>query len=331
MPDASSEVSRDELIAYVEKHGLTVTADQLVRWHKKGLLPRPRRRHLGRGKGTESVYPSISAAQACAIVMLLEIFPRDLDSVGWCLWCFGFAITPYVRASLLTYLKEEKGKTSKRYQAMVDGTQDSFLAALSEGRSPPGWGRVRRRLGRTRTGEVAAVLSRLLLGHSWPTFTDTADEESEYEVVLKAMRSQLGIAEDSAKARQHDVKDVPEALNLLAGEFNLTALKSALEKAPARALIYLRDEIQTILRRSSTFPGADQAIVPKELFLAWFALRYASPTSRDAFKTAPNETRQLLVAEPSIVAQAMIERIKATSAAGKKTAAPSKKTKRKKS
>lgn len=74
-----------ELLAAAEVAGCPVTAGQLARWHRAGLLPSPRQRSLGRGRGSVTCYPPGSTDQ---LLVLLSLRPhrRGLDELAWAMW-----------------------------------------------------------------------------------------------------------------------------------------------------------------------------------------------------------------------------------------------------
>src|SRR5260370_42014632 len=57
----------ETLITSMQAHGFTVTRPELARWHRAGLLPRPERHSLGRGRGMISIYPHGTADQLLAL------------------------------------------------------------------------------------------------------------------------------------------------------------------------------------------------------------------------------------------------------------------------
>jgi hypothetical protein len=87
----NGDESREQVIAYAAGLGYCVTAAQLVRWHRSGLLPRPSQRSLGRGRGTMTVYPPGAAAQVVALCQIRE-GERRLDRIAFRLWWEGFAV-----------------------------------------------------------------------------------------------------------------------------------------------------------------------------------------------------------------------------------------------
>src|SRR5258708_33835896 len=88
--DSSGETAWD-LFKRVSAAGFGVSATQLSRWHREGLLPRPRQRSMGRGKGTQSVYPAGTCSQLLALCKIRNQ-TRLLGRVGWHLWWKGFPV-----------------------------------------------------------------------------------------------------------------------------------------------------------------------------------------------------------------------------------------------
>src|SRR5687767_8653099 len=78
-------VSAAELMAHAKRQGFAVTAYQIERWYKQDVLPRPVRRALGRGRGTESRYPLVSLRQLVSLRELLARH-RSLARARWWLW-----------------------------------------------------------------------------------------------------------------------------------------------------------------------------------------------------------------------------------------------------
>ena len=92
--------SRDDLIKSAASLGYAITAAQLARWHRAGLLPRPSQRSLGRGRGTETVYPAGTSVQLVALCHRKEE-ERRLDRLAFGLWWDGFTVDPDVIKGLL--------------------------------------------------------------------------------------------------------------------------------------------------------------------------------------------------------------------------------------
>src|SRR5215470_20045408 len=86
MEDLSHWESKNYL---VEVSG--VTERQITRWHFEGLIPKPKQRRLGRGRGTETVYPIGTAKQLLALVNIRSK-KRRLAPIGWGLWWQGYPV-----------------------------------------------------------------------------------------------------------------------------------------------------------------------------------------------------------------------------------------------
>lgn len=90
----------DALIAHMYSHDFTVTKSELARWHRAGLLPRPQRYSLGRGRGMISVYPTGTTDQLLALCLIHRTEKR-LPHVAWCLWWEGYTVPiPSIRQFL---------------------------------------------------------------------------------------------------------------------------------------------------------------------------------------------------------------------------------------
>jgi hypothetical protein len=123
--------SRDQVIAYAGALGYVISAAQLARWHRAGLLPRPCQRPLGRGRGTQTIYPFGTSVQVVALCQIKEEEHR-LDRVAFRLWWEGFAVEPEVIRSQLAVtmgpLEDEIRKASgSKSRSVLDGTMRRSL------------------------------------------------------------------------------------------------------------------------------------------------------------------------------------------------------------
>jgi hypothetical protein len=90
----------DVLIACMNAHDFMVTKSELARWHRAGLLPRPQRYSLGRGRGMVSVYPTGTADQLL-VLCLIHRSEKRLPYVAWRLWWEGYPVPiPSIRQFL---------------------------------------------------------------------------------------------------------------------------------------------------------------------------------------------------------------------------------------
>jgi hypothetical protein len=135
-----------DVVETVDGAGGAVTRDQLVRWHRNGLIPRPSVEHLGRGRGSASYYPAGTAAQ---VVALLDIQKghRRLADVAWLLWWAGYPVDEAVVRARLAKLLDT---WSTGFEAFATGELPEMeLASLADARLPSQTLRwTRQRLGR---------------------------------------------------------------------------------------------------------------------------------------------------------------------------------------
>ncbi len=124
------------LLAAVTQAGLSASAAQVARWHRAGLLPQPRQRSLGRGRGTQTVYPPGTARQLVALIQLHRRY-RYLDDVGWRLWWHGFHVSePFWRGSLrnaagrFAVIRLKAGQALALLESDDDDVADKALADM---------------------------------------------------------------------------------------------------------------------------------------------------------------------------------------------------------
>lgn len=288
----SDTISRDDLLAQVKVLGgrlavelrragykgiprwwFELTPTQLINWHRHGLIPRPTRRSLGRGRGMESRYPTYTVLQATAVALMQLLF-RDLKRVRWAVWCLGFALTEGVRRDLVAEVRRWERQLGKNYRLFENGRPNNPIARLARGRAPLGFGRVRRRVGKDRFETLGRAFHEVLLGKFPDTGTYGADDYALMAQALEALEALDGQKVDAAQ--------IAEAARLLSREASLPALRRVIETIPEVLLCRLRDEAQAVYR-SLLAPGFEQAMVPPEFVIWWIALRYTSPTLRKAF------------------------------------------------
>ena len=78
----------DDLVAYCHEAGFVITRDQLARWHRKGVIPSPKRDHQSGRPGTVSMYPP-GTLQTLLAVCRLQTGRTPFDEISWSLWWSG--------------------------------------------------------------------------------------------------------------------------------------------------------------------------------------------------------------------------------------------------
>jgi hypothetical protein len=88
--DAFSEKSA-ELLTLARQQGYPISALQLVRWHRAGLLPRPQQQLLKEARGTCSLYPPGTGEQLL-LLCSLRARERRFSHLAWQLWLAGYRV-----------------------------------------------------------------------------------------------------------------------------------------------------------------------------------------------------------------------------------------------
>ena len=89
--------SSQHLLTLAHEHGYNVSMQQLVRWHRAGLLPRPKQLALGKAQGSQSLYPAGTSEQ---FLLLCDLRTRErrLSHLAWQLWWASYPIAfPIIR------------------------------------------------------------------------------------------------------------------------------------------------------------------------------------------------------------------------------------------
>jgi hypothetical protein len=88
--EISSEKST-EVLTLARQQGYPISAHQLVRWHRAGLLPRPQQQPLKGVRGTCSLYPPGTGEQVLLLCSLRER-ERRLAHLAWQMWLAGYRV-----------------------------------------------------------------------------------------------------------------------------------------------------------------------------------------------------------------------------------------------
>jgi hypothetical protein len=147
----TAEITEAAMLDAVQRAGETPpTNDQLKRWRRAGLLPRPRLEHRPGVRGSRSMYPTSAADQLLAIVRLHRSAHR-LGDLSTALWWQGYWVEPTMLREALTapltrFSREAEkargGETDpheaadRMLKAMPDDGKPSELVALVRSRLP---------------------------------------------------------------------------------------------------------------------------------------------------------------------------------------------------
>jgi hypothetical protein len=292
----SDEVSTDELLRSARQAGVDVSEAQLARWHRAGLIPRPRVQRLGRGKGTRSLYPSGTAERLIRVAQIHQQEHR-LAQTAWRLWWEdGGPLTAPGRQ----FLRQRASRLDAERQQIVElfeGDQsgdsaastkmDELFAALQHGPLPKPLGGARRRSGSEKFPAVGRIILEVA-AHRFDGFSvDSETGEDDAEVLERS----LGLE----RARTDRLANADPWLEGDLGP-DLAKLSDLLESHSNAGLAELGDaELETARSELHNF----QAIVLNltEMFTFFFgpeAFGYSMLSSLFKFDTPDAQSRGLL-------------------------------------
>jgi hypothetical protein len=210
-----------ELIDVADQHGYAITRDQLERWHKQGLLPRPKRVYLVGVRGSVSYYPEGTETQ---LLRLCEMHQerRKLAEIRMNLWWEGYSVDlacirrDFVR-NLTRFARALKQAMTPDRDAL-DLTEQAVPQVISKHRHPLERA-VRRHLNGNveNTSTVLKTLLMLALDSNTPDWfadteqSDLADEQKLERYVLRGLGLDgvvSGIDHEDAKRLGQLMRDV---------------------------------------------------------------------------------------------------------------------------
>ncbi len=244
--------TRQELLDLVQAHGYEVSAPQLARWHRTGLLPRPEQRSLGKGHGTRTVYPSGTGEQLLALCEI-HADERRLLYVAWRLWWAGFDVS-------LKLVREFLERVAAEWDRDVEPLKDPETGELSEAAlelldeaataryDARFLRRARKRVGSERFGTLMAVMlafaSGAFVGYSAnPTESPDEDEQSLIEKGLGLDRKRIG---RKITAKPSLINGFETTLRVGSRLFGEHAFSDVLTAATDRDLMETRDWARSI-------------------------------------------------------------------------------------
>jgi hypothetical protein len=136
--------SSQHLLTLASEHGYNVSMQQLARWHRAGLLPRPKQSALGKAHGSQSLYPHGTSEQFL-LLCSLRTRERRLAYLAWQLWWSGYPVAfPIIREHIelaaaqlsqfvqfLIVLKQNEQRGDEEFQGVLDIIEQFALARLN--------------------------------------------------------------------------------------------------------------------------------------------------------------------------------------------------------
>jgi hypothetical protein len=170
---AGFETARD-LVLRVRGAGFDPGSDQIARWNRDGLLPKPYQYGLGRGRGSEIRYPAGTGDQLLALCRIHAQF-RKLGIVGWYLWLNNYEVNEkYWRRHLeksATYFHNNRHLfKTKLFNAALGivsirrSGQKHFERLPNQRSENRHFRRARRRVGAGQIGEFTRILLTIAIG-----------------------------------------------------------------------------------------------------------------------------------------------------------------------
>jgi hypothetical protein len=244
-PDGVTPETSDDVIDIIDGAGGHVTREQLVRWHRAGLIPRPRVRHLGRGRGSVSIYPAGTAVQVLA-VLNQQRHTRRLDDIAWKLWWDGYDIDEQVlRARLDRFVDRWAQLWDQMVSTEASGPSQAMLDQLAEARLPNRTLRwIRMRTGREEFPDLFTDLLRGLSGGA-----AAVNDKGQ-----RRLGRVLSIGNSSGDDEMADTLDVIGKVLLP------DTLRAVTFKASVEELVIARGKIQQLVGIVSAFGDISRAI-----------------------------------------------------------------------
>jgi len=142
----------DDVLRFAAAAGQDVSRAQLVRWHKHGVIPRPRTRYESGRRGLETLYPP-GTSVLVVDVSELHVRRHGLKAVTWQLWWSGYErdmteVRAYMEKVCDDYDKTlDKIRRLVRSERLVPGSRWTVRGYLRDSPDVPApFGTIRRRL-----------------------------------------------------------------------------------------------------------------------------------------------------------------------------------------
>jgi hypothetical protein len=278
---ATREIERDELLAQLRRQGFRISRYQLLRWQHRRLMPSPRRKGKGQGRGVRLLYPMGAGLQAAFLASLLDA-NRDFDEAGWAMWCIGFPVTRFARELLLRELDKNGEQVLAVLAAHRASPTTSLITRMGGRRIVRGTKHVRAPVGPLRRSAVPGVVElafRVLAGQAG-TLPEGEDDRwlHALDVVESTQPEPSETDRPSPEGELHTPEQMREAAVLLAREANLPRIRRKLASIPDPLFQAIRNEAQYRFEELLAPLTSAFAVLPREMFLTYFVFRYVAPT-----------------------------------------------------
>jgi hypothetical protein len=223
--------SAQSLLGLAAAQGFRVTASRLARWHRAGILPTPKQRSLGRGRGTETIYPPGTDTLLLAICEERKS-RRNLDQLAWTLWWKGHDVPFELVRSFMR-------KTAVKMDRVISGATPLPSAdKMKRGRLSKPISGVRKRVGRERFPELLHYMLGILSNES---DNRVQIDSSTIAKALGLGRAQKNHTVDAGPLITTDVSDTFKQIGPMLGGMSLVERLDATSDEDLRKS---RDEFQ---------------------------------------------------------------------------------------
>jgi hypothetical protein len=266
-----------DLIARAAEAGFEVSPTQLARWHRRGLLRRPWQQSLGRGKGTECLYPAGTGDQLLALCELRKQ-TRLLGRIGWGLCWRGYPVdTRYWRPPLrdaartwdhtIALLKEpvdpESYVLSEEAVTGLEGLRDLRTESKVARQA-------RKRVGRDRFSTLARILLETAVGafQGWDPIPSGVDQNylSDKHILERGLGLERARTDKLTGAGPWLADDTAPTLVMLAKLLRDQSLVDILATSSDKALTVARDDLQKFLEMFGGMAQVLEAVFGKHAF-----------------------------------------------------------------
>lgn len=272
----------EQIIRAAEKAGFSVSKNQLHRWRTKGLIPRPQREGLGRGKGTISRYPPGTDEQVIALSKLLSE-DRRLELAAVALFFQGYPVSlGLIRDILSKDLSQWEGESQDILDS--DGLTDKGWKILEEIANrrlkQRALTRARQRLRRSSFETFLHILAFILAGK----FPDVLSESPELATEMDILKKGLGIEPALKSWLDLNDEELRTSIASYVSQVNVGTIKQTLHQISDADLISSRDRLLTFWQALQDANRISSAILKRDAFgigrVPEIDLRHPDPLSQ---------------------------------------------------
>ncbi len=238
MADAQGGKTAEAVLRLAAEAGLRVTKTQLRDWRQGGFISPPQRHWLGRGRGSESLYPPGTAQQVIKLCEELAM-KRSLIHAGWTVWWKGGWLSEELIRLLLNV------KVAQLQLVSVENAQGKLETLID------GWGHGRlphlalRAMRRDAKGDRFPVVLKSLVKFGLGDFDGFEGEEAEI------VASGLGFS---------DSEDLEGQLRATSPAYAPRRFREALEASSLEEIEAARDEVCAAFQLSAGLIALMEAV-----------------------------------------------------------------------